>query len=57
MTKKNYDLSEVIDLQINEYLLIDEEYLLLLYISSTCMTYKFKNNTRGKKLIHRNLRD
>lgn len=26
MTKKNYDLSEVIDLQINEYLLIDEEY-------------------------------
>ena len=31
--------------------------MMLLYIISTCMTYKFKNNTCGKKLIHRNLRD
>ena len=31
--------------------------MLLLYIISTCMSYKFKNNTRGKNLIHRNLRD
>ena len=31
--------------------------MLLVYGIGTCMTYKFKNNTCGKKLIHKNLRD
>ena len=31
--------------------------MLLVYNIGTCMTYKFKNNSYGKKLIHRNLRD